>query len=160
ALFMVKEVSASSAVPPPAGCAFFPGAFCMRLPRLIWLTCVAILCLRPQALFSQEPAKATASDFSKEPFVVEQLSNHVQFESDGTSTIETEGTIRIQSAAGVQAWSVLQLPYASANSEATFANVRVKQADGNIVETQADLAQDIPAQITVAAPTYSDIKAK
>jgi len=128
-------------------------AVCLIAAYLLFVTC---------NLFSQAPAEraVTAKDYSNEPFVVEHLLNTARFENDGTYSIETKVRVRIQSASGVQAWGLVQLPYASSTGDAEIADVSVTKPDGKVVTTPKENVQDMPAQITVEAPFYSDLKVK
>jgi len=82
------------------------------------------------------------------------------FAEDGSSTIDTQVTEKIQSQAGVQDVSVLSFPYASAEAKLEIVYLRVRKADGTVVETPADSVQDMPVEITREAPLYSDIREK
>ena len=110
------------------------------------------------SLSAQSPPVSGARDDSKEPFVVEKLVNRLRFENDGTYTQDTQIQVRVQSASSVQDWGLIRLPYASQVGEATITDVVVTKPDGARVLTPSDTFQDIPEQITVAAPFYSDLK--
>ncbi len=86
------------------------------------------------------------------------LWNRLRFENDGTYTQDTQIQVRVQSASSVQDWGLIRLPYASQVGEATITDVVVTKPDGARVLTPSDTFQDIPEQITVAAPFYSDLK--
>jgi tetratricopeptide (TPR) repeat protein len=110
-------------------------------------------------LHGQDSAKS-APDYSKEAFVIQRILNKMQFENDGTFALETAIQVRVQSAAGVQGWGLIQLPYASNEGDAAIASVKVTKPDGTVVSTPLDNIQDTPAPITVQAPFYSDLKIK
>jgi tetratricopeptide (TPR) repeat protein len=114
----------------------------------------------PLSLAAQQSPKSGPRDYSKEPYVLEKVVNKIKFENDGTYTEETEIRVRVQSASGVQDWGLIRLPYASSQGDAEIANVKVTKADGTVVTTSLDNIQDTPAQITIAAPFYSDLKEK
>ncbi len=82
------------------------------------------------------------------------------FEADGTGTRETELAVRIQSQAGVQALGVLSFAYLSSNENVEFDYIRVRKPDGIVVNTPDYNVQDMPAEVTRAAPMYSDIHEK
>ena len=109
---------------------------------------------------SAQSAPAKGADYSKEAYVIEQLSWKVAFENDGTSVSETSARIHIQSDAGLKAWGVLAWPYASATTNLDLAYVRVTKADGRVIETPAENVIEMPADITRQAPFYSDLKEK
>lgn len=133
----------------------------MRIPQWVLVVC-AILPAADSAshLSAQGPTSFPSPDYSKEPFVIERVVNRLQYETDGKGTVLTEIRIRVQSAAGVQAVGLIQMPYASSLGQAEIADVRVVKPNGTVVTTPSDNVLDIPAQITVAAPMYSDIKVK
>jgi tetratricopeptide (TPR) repeat protein len=114
----------------------------------------------PINLAAQSTPKAESRDYSKEPYVVERVVNKVTFENNGTYTEETEIRVRVQSVSGVQNWGLIRLPYASSLGDAEIADVEVTKTDGTVVTTPLGGIQDIPAQITIAAPFYSDLKEK
>jgi tetratricopeptide (TPR) repeat protein len=101
-----------------------------------------------------------ASDYSKEAYVVEKLRTVVIFENDGTSSRTTTCAVRVQSEAGVQHWGVIAAGYSSANERVEIGYVRVRKADGTVVETPADSAQDLTSEIMRVAPMYSDYHEK
>ncbi|MGA7221527.1 MAG: DUF3857 domain-containing protein [Candidatus Acidiferrales bacterium] len=106
---------------------------------------------KPRAVTSGPP------DFSKEPFVLESTITKMRFENDGTYSFEVTQRGRIQSQAGLQQLGVLQFPYAAATSSLEMEYVRVVKPDGRTVETPAENALDMPADITREAPFYSDL---
>lgn len=101
-----------------------------------------------------------AADYSREAFVIEQYLTKIAFQNDGTSIGESTVRARVQSAAGVQEFGLLQLPYASANSTIDITYVRVIKPDGRTIETPQENILDMPAAITQQAPFYSDLKVK
>jgi tetratricopeptide (TPR) repeat protein/transglutaminase-like putative cysteine protease len=114
----------------------------------------------PSNLTAQTPIKAEPRDYTKEPFVLEKIANKIEFENDGKYVEKTEIRVHVQSASGVQNWGVIRLPYASSLGDAEIANVKVTKTDGTVVTTPLENTQDVPAQITIAAPFYSDLKEK
>jgi len=102
----------------------------------------------------------TKSDYSKEAFVIEQESTRIVFENDGTGMRESTARIRIQSDAGVQRYGVLTFSYQASNESVEVDYVRVKKPDGAAISSPADNIQDMPAEITRAAPFYSDLREK
>src|SRR5208337_1974281 len=98
----------------------------------------------------------TGPDYSKEAFIIEKLRTVATFESDGTSSRTTTSEVRVQSEAGVQNWGVLSAGYSSANERVEIGFVRVRKANGTVVETPADSVQDVTSEIIRVAPMYSD----
>ena len=107
---------------------------------------------------SQQDTKT--ADYSKEAFVVERIFTKVNFENDGTYSLEETVRSRIQSQAGLQDFGVLNVAYPSATATMDIVYVRVTKADGRVVETPPENILDMPSDITRAAPFYSDIKEK
>jgi tetratricopeptide (TPR) repeat protein len=112
-------------------------------------------------LCAQTPATASPKpDYSQEAFVIEQSSTELAFENDGTSAEKIAVRVRIQSDAGVQRFAVLTFPYQSSTQTMDIDYVRVRKADGSVVNTPAEGAQDIDSEITRQAPLYSDLREK
>ena len=97
-----------------------------------------------------------APSVDQEAFVVERLATRVACEADGSGTRETVAVIRVQAQAGVQGLAVLTFAYVSSTDSIEIAYVRVRKPDGTVVATPAYNIQDMPADITRAAPMYSD----
>ncbi len=115
----------------------------------------------PLLTLAQAPNPTPAGhDYSKEAFVLEQSSDKFKFESDGTSTRELNIRARVQSDAGVQQFGVLKFSYQSSSESFAVDYVRVRKSDGSVVATPPDNFQDMPADVTRAAPFYSDIQEK
>jgi len=102
----------------------------------------------------------TSPDYSKEAFIIEKLRTVASFENDGTSSRTTICAVRIQSESGVQRWGVLSAGYSTTDEQIEIAYVRVRKADGSVVETPADSAQDMTSEIMRVAPMYSDYHEK
>ena len=93
-------------------------------------------------LWAQSPSPATAPDTSQEAFVFVHQSEIVRFDNDGSGVRERTAAIHIQSQAGVQAFGQLVFGYSTANEDLKIDYVRVRTADGQVVETPASGAQD------------------
>jgi len=116
-----------------------------------------------------EPAKApqtTGVDAAKqrnqsdESFVIEQLTCEVAFADDGTGQREESARIRIQSEGGIQQFGVLTFPYSNDIERIETIQIQVRKPDGRIVTTPESNIQDLSAQVTREAPTYSDLREK
>ncbi|HLY63250.1 MAG TPA: DUF3857 domain-containing protein [Terriglobia bacterium] len=116
--------------------------------------------IRSDAQINPTPAPALPADNSKESAIYQRLRTTIRFENDGTATRETTGRMLVQSEAGVQAFGLLTFGYSSANEEIEIGYVRVHKPDGAMIETPADGVQDMAAEITRAAPMYSDYREK
>ncbi len=123
--------------------------------------CAFVAGLSP-LLFAQSPPKPanTKPDYAQEAFVVEQSTNKVTFENDGTSSRETTARVRIQSDAGLKHWGLLTFAYASSGEELAIDYVRVRKPEGTTVMTPPENIQDMPSQVTREAPFYSDLREK
>src|ERR1700676_709175 len=98
-------------------------------------------------LHGQDSSKS-APDYSKEAFVIQRILNKLKFENDGTFALETAIQVRVQSAAGVQGWGLIQLPYASNEGDAAITSVKVTKPDGKVVATPLENNKDTAAPLT------------
>ena len=105
----------------------------------------------------QEPAKTEAA---QQAVLVDQLVHRLTFDGDGTGTHEVSERVRVQSEAGVQALAVLSFAYTTSNQSLDIDYVRVRKADGTVINTPVYNIQDMPADVTRVAPMYSDIHEK
>jgi tetratricopeptide (TPR) repeat protein len=123
---------------------------------------VASSVTRPRSAEAQEVTQAANAnpDYVGEAFVIEHHSLRIQFENDGKYQREQTAKIRMKSDAGVQRYAVLSFPYQGATENLAIEYVRVRKVDGSVVTTQAESAQDMPAEITRQAPFYSDLREK
>jgi tetratricopeptide (TPR) repeat protein/transglutaminase-like putative cysteine protease len=107
-----------------------------------------------------EKAADSAHDYTKESFVIEKMSSHYRFESDGTGRKELIARVRVQSEAGVQQWGQLQVGYNSANERVEIPYVRVLKEDGTVIKAGDDAVQDLSAPVEHEAPVYTDYRQK
>lgn len=112
---------------------------------------------------AQSPAKTDSAsqekiDNSKQAFITESYRTIIDFQADGTSATVTTAQIRVLSEAGVEQFGLLVFPYSGANEQLKIDYVRVRKADGTVVETPLGSVQDMPATITRVAPMYSDYR--
>jgi tetratricopeptide (TPR) repeat protein len=108
-----------------------------------------------------DAAKAqAASDYSKEPFVVQRMDVVQRYANDGTADIVASVKTRVQTDAAVRASGLLEFSYASKQDSLEIEYLKVEKPDGRIVETPAADIQDLPMQVTREAPFYSDLRAK
>ena len=108
---------------------------------------------------SPEPAKQKP-DYSQEAVVIEQLSTAYRYERDGTGQRELIMRVKIQSDAGVERFGQLIFPYTSANEKLEMDYVRVRKADGSVVNATATDIQDLSAPLAREAPIYTDLRQK
>jgi tetratricopeptide (TPR) repeat protein len=110
-------------------------------------------------------AKATEAakqkpDYSQEAVVIEQLSTTYRFERDGTGQRESFLRVKVQSDAGVQRFGQLVFGYTSANEKLNMDYVRVRKADGTVVNAAVSDIQDLTAPVAREAPVYTDLRQK
>ncbi len=103
---------------------------------------------------------AKPPDVSKEALVWDKLITSVRMNADGTGTRETTARVRILADSGVKEMAVLTFTYTASNQQVEIGYVRVIKPDGAVVVTPDYNVQDMPADVTRAAPMYSDIHQK
>jgi tetratricopeptide (TPR) repeat protein/transglutaminase-like putative cysteine protease len=106
------------------------------------------------------PHTSPTADYSQEPSVIEEMSTKVAFDNDGNATREQTSRVRVQTDGGVQRWGLLSFPFQSATQTVEIDYVRVRKANGTTLLTPPDNVQDLDAEITRAAPFYSDLREK
>ena len=99
-------------------------------------------------------------DYSQEAVVVEQVSTTYRFERDGTGQREINLRVKVQSDAGVERFGQLIFGYSSANEKLDMDFVRVRKADGTVVNAAASDIQDLTAPVAREAPIYTDLRQK
>jgi tetratricopeptide (TPR) repeat protein len=104
--------------------------------------------------------KAEASDYSQEAIVLEQLKMFYRFEKDGSGQRELTVRVRVQSEAGLQRFGQLVFAYSSANENFDVDFLRVRKADGTVINAAAGDMQDLSAPIAREAPIYTDLRQK
>jgi tetratricopeptide (TPR) repeat protein/transglutaminase-like putative cysteine protease len=104
--------------------------------------------------------RTTPADGSGQDLVVEQFTVDVVFNHDGTYRQESSARVRIQSDAALQQLGVLSFPYDNATDRIESIDIRVHKSDGSVVVTPASSVQDLAAEVTRLAPTYSDTREK
>src|SRR5215216_2366443 len=121
--------------------------------------------LRAQTSASKPQARSTKAakqkpDYSQEAVVVEQFSTAYRFERDGTGQREATLRVKVQSDAGVERFGQLVFGYSSANEKLDMDYVRVRKADGTVVNAAVSDIQDLTAPIAREAPVYTDLRQK
>ena len=94
------------------------------------------------------------------PAVITHFETIVAMKPDGTGYRERTMSLKIQSEAAVHEFSVLSFGFAGASEHVDVHYMRVRHADGTVVETPATDAQEQPTAVTREAPFYSDQKEK
>jgi tetratricopeptide (TPR) repeat protein len=103
---------------------------------------------------------ADTPDYSKEAAVIQDFATKVSFSATGAREWQQTLSVRVQSEAAVRQFGILGFLYNSDNERIEIEYVRVKKADGSVVETPASSAMDLATQVAAAAPTYSDLRQK
>jgi len=108
---------------------------------------------------AQEKA-TSASDalFAKEGVVYENVATVIHYDADGLGDKTLTVVARIQSEGAVHEAGLLNFAYASGEEKLEPVYVRVRKADGTVVNTPAADAQDMPTEVTREAPFYSDLR--
>jgi hypothetical protein len=89
--------------------------------------------------------------------VFDHLRTLVRYEDDGTGVRDVSAAVRVQSQAGVQDLGQLVFGYSSATEKLEIDYVRVREADGQVIDTGVTNAQDLAPEVLRQAPTYSAI---
>ena len=143
-----------------------------RNAQIIALTLVFSLLLgTASTVRSQSPGKSNKAvappdaakqkpDYSQEAVVVEQVSTAYRFEPDGTGKRELSLRVKVQSDAGVERFGQVIFGYSSANEKLDMDFVRVRKADGTVVNAAATDIQDLTAPVAREAPIYTDLRQK
>jgi len=136
-----------------------PVAASPRWHQPVLLALLAALSVAPA------PAAAPANGIpgaapTEDTIVFERSQVTVTAAADGSSVREVAAEVKINDDAGVRALAVLNFTYAGANEVADVNYVRVRKPDGSVIETPPANIQDMPADLTRAAPMYSDIREK
>ena len=103
---------------------------------------------------------STKADYSQEPYVIDDFKSVAKFENDGTGTKSFTAIIKIQTDLAVQQWGQLVFGYSSANEKLDIDYVRVKKADGQVINANLDSVQDLSAGVARYAPMYTDYREK
>jgi tetratricopeptide (TPR) repeat protein len=106
------------------------------------------------------PPQEKAPDYSQEAIVLEQLKMFYRFEKDGTGQRELSVRVRVQTEAGLERFGQLIFPYSSANENFDVDFLRVRKADGTVINAAASDIQDLTAPIAREAPVYTDLRQK
>jgi len=104
--------------------------------------------------------KEASSDYSHEPFILEQFYTTARYENDGTGERDVSVRVLTQSEAGVQQWGEIVVGYNSANEQVDIHYVRVRKADGTVVTAAPDAVKELTAPVVAEAPVYTDYKEK
>ena len=108
----------------------------------------------------QTPGAQTNSDSLQEAVVIDQISNRIRYDADGTGEHVVSTVIRVQSEAAVRELGQLIFGYNSGFETLTVDYVRVRKASGEVLPTPSTSLQDFAPEILKSAPMYSDYREK
>ena len=114
----------------------------------------------PQAPAQSADAAKQKPDYSQEAIVIEDLRTSYRFERDGSGQRDLAFRAKVQSEAGVERLGQLVIGYSSANEKLDMDYVRVRKADGSVVNAATSDIQDLTAPIAREAPIYTDLRQK
>src|SRR5438094_654129 len=101
--------------------------------------------------------QATPTDYSKEPFVIENVATDLHFADDGTGSREQTVVVRVQSESAVRQFGILSFAYKAGSERVEVVYIRVRKPDATVITTPASDLQDLSSEATRAAPSYSDL---
>ena len=124
---------------------------------LVWSALVApVVC----PFVCAQVAHPAPDSYRNESLVFERSETTYRMHADGTGERVAHVVMRIQSQGAAQQFGVLAIGYASANETPHITYARVHKPDGTTVDTPADTAIDMTAEVSREAPLYSDLKEK
>jgi tetratricopeptide (TPR) repeat protein len=139
-------------------------AFFASVSLLLGVPLGSFQSLRAQTKTQNPPPPPAAAkqktDYSQEAVVIEDLQTSYRFERDGTGQRDLTFRARVQSEAGVERLGQLVIGYSAANEKLEMDYVRVRKADGTVVNAAASDVQDLTAPIAREAPIYTDLRQK
>jgi tetratricopeptide (TPR) repeat protein len=110
---------------------------------------------------SAAPPASPSSSTSPAPTSPDVIYDHyrstIVVEADGQVTRDTVVRLRTVTTDGVAEAGTLRLPFERDMATLEVHYVRVRKADGTVVETPVATAIDVPSDITRAAPAYTDL---
>ena len=122
------------------------------------VSALLLLLLLATVSCAQSAGSSSSPDVSQEAYVFEHLNQSVRFENDGSGIRDIKAIVRIQGQAAVRDFGQLIFGYSTANEDLKIDYVRIRTADGQVIETPASTAQDFAPQTLRSAPMYSDYR--
>lgn len=109
-----------------------------------------------------QPVKSSdkKDDATQESAVIQQINTSVRLENDGTGVVESMVRAKMQSQAGAQQFGLLSFPYMKDVEQLDVVSVKVRKADGAVVETPADSIQDMVSDVSHDAPFFTGLREK
>src|ERR1044071_34515 len=107
---------------------------------------------------SKTEPDAKASDYSKDPWVIEYQKTSYRFENDGTGSREIVARVRVQSGAAAQALGQLVVGSSAGIEQVEIKYVRVRKANGTVITAPESAVQDLTAPVARENPVYTDYR--
>jgi Flp pilus assembly protein TadD len=118
---------------------------------------VVLSTLTVMSLLSSVPTLGQTPDGSVPDAIVQQYRESIVLSADGTETHDVTTIVKINTERGVQERGTLTIPYERDTGTLEMRYVRVRKADGSVVDTPVDTAIDQPSDITREAPAFTDL---
>lgn len=99
-------------------------------------------------------------DFSRRPYVIQQIYRTMRFNVDGTGEARLTMRVAIQTPAALRWFGQLTFPYSSANQRFEIARMQVLKARGDTITVPASAIQDLTGPFAQQAPMFSDLRQK
>lgn len=107
------------------------------------------------------PGQTAPAPASADPgFSIDQMDTTLRFAADGTGDRTRTLRARIESDAAVRELGVLAFSYDADIERLEISYVRVRKADGSVVETPQSNIQEAASPAALSAPMYSDVRVK
>jgi len=154
-------------LPPAAMRSYLYRVSCLAFATIFAAAWVALFSLAPataqaQSATPQKLAAGNPSSKSADPFVIEQYSTKVRFETDGTGEIQLRVRVKIANAAGVKQLHTLIFGYNAAHETFALAFLRITKPNGSVVQATPDaitkMIDDQPAPVVKTAPGFTEIR--
>src|SRR5437879_11847819 len=100
------------------------------------LPVLAILSAPTWTQVAPAPVEPQQRSNTKAALIIEDFTNTVVFEPNGTGTRDQHAKIRILSDAALQKYSVLAFYYSQANDDVQVIDVHVRKPDGTVVRSE------------------------
>jgi Flp pilus assembly protein TadD len=132
-----------------------------RLIAFALLSCfLPVIAAQTVTPASTAAAAVAKPDLMGEAVIVEKDDTVLRYAKDGSSVRTLSITEHILSDAGVRSAGIISIPFAALTQTVTFDSVRVRKPSGEVIETPAGDAQEMPMPVTQAAPMHSDLRMK
>ncbi|MEO8481015.1 MAG: DUF3857 domain-containing protein [Acidobacteriota bacterium] len=127
------------------------------LRPLFAIVLLSTLRSNPAAQAPPPPQAPATADLSQEAAVIVRLAVTTTFDRQGTATRDGDVRVRVQNAGALKEAGTVAIPYSRELDTLDVRYVRVRKPNGTVIETPVSSAIEVPAEITTAAPMYSDV---